>query len=188
MVYSADDWKLPAPLAAQPGVRAICAAVVKGTHCGDPVVPNTPLCERHGGKYLLGRTSALLRREAMRMQLLDDLIDGAKTAVRTYMEVMETGEKDADRIRAADRVLELLGFRGESQASPLPQVDETILPGGQATEKKDDFIDAHLTELLQQVSIERVTEIIRVTTAAPQNTGQTDERDIIDIDPAPDSD
>jgi hypothetical protein len=65
--------------------------------------------------------------------------------------IMRTGKKDADRLKAADRVLELLGFRDDLEN----------VPGANDGQESD--IDKQLKVLLVSVTNERLSQVIEAT-------------------------
>jgi hypothetical protein len=118
--------------------------------CGNRAVGGTPLCRAHGGTTLSVQEQTRRRIDAVRSELFEHLCASAKEAVETYTVIMRTGKRDADRLRAADRILELLGFRDEM----------THLPG-MATQESE--IDKQLKVLLINVTQEKLSHAIEVT-------------------------
>jgi len=66
----------------------------------------------------------------VRSELFEMLCGAAKEAAETYVTVMRTGKQDRDRLRAADRVLELLGFNDDvanvSHDGPENEIDKQL--------------------------------------------------------------
>lgn len=153
-VYGPKDWRelTGAPLPALPGGSVPCAAIKDdGSTCGNLAVAGTPLCRVHGGTTISVQEQARRRIDAVRSELFEHLCDAAKEAAETYITIMRTGKKDADRLKAADRVLELLGFRD----------DLANVPGANDGQESD--IDKQLKVLLVSVTNERLSQVIEAT-------------------------
>lgn len=153
-VYGPADWRelTGAPLPALPGGSVPCAAIKDdGSTCGNLAVAGTPLCRVHGGTTISVQEQARRRIDAVRSELFEHLCSAAREAAETYTTIMRHGKKDADRLKAADRVLELLGFR-DSVAN---------LPGAEEHHESD--IDKQLKVLLVNVTTERLTQVIEAT-------------------------
>jgi len=171
-VYGPKDWRElnGAPLPALPGGSVMCAAIKEdGETCGNKAVGGTPLCRVHGGTTVSVQEQARRRIDAVRGELFEHLVTSAKQAVEVYTTIMLTGKKDADRLKAADRVLELLGFR--DQITNLP---------GDGPQESD--IDKQLKVLLVQVADDRLQRAIIETTAV--EGGVSERPDAPDADAA----
>lgn len=108
------------------------------------------LCRWHGGGVVIAREQAQRRLEMVRSAMFDELHEAALEAVETYIHIMKHGEKDADRLRAADRVLTLVGLD-----------DRLVEPPKEATDEDD--IDTQLRALLRTAAPERLQRAIEVT-------------------------
>jgi len=152
-VYGPKDWRelTGAPLPSLPGGSVPCAGIKEdGTQCGNLAVSGTPLCRVHGGTTVSVQEQARRRIDAVRSELFEHLVSSAREAVEVYTTVMRTGMKDADRLRAADRVLELLGFN--DHVANLPDHG-----------KQESDIDKQLKVLLVQVSQDKLQQAIEAT-------------------------
>lgn len=116
-VYGPEEWRElnSAPLPNLPGASYQCAALKAddGEQCRNQAIYGTPFCKYHGGTTVSVQEQARRRIEAVKATLFDKLIKAADLAINTYIEVAKAGEKDADRLKAADRILELLGMRDD---------------------------------------------------------------------------
>ena len=151
-VYGPSDWRelTGAPLPSLPGKSIPCAAVKSdGRVCGNFAVAGTPLCRAHGGTTLSVQEQARRRIDAVRSQLFQELCSAAKDAVQVYVTIMNTGKRDADRLRAADRVLEMLGMRDDIAHDPRQDGESEI--------------DKQLKALLSSVTDERLSRAIDTT-------------------------
>lgn len=159
-VYGPKDWRelTGAPLPSVPGGSVPCAAIKEdGNTCGNLAVAGTPLCRVHGGTTISVQEQARRRIDAVRSELFGMLCDAAREAADTYVTIMRTGKKDADRIKAADRVLELLGFRD----------DVANVPGASDHEESD--IDKQLKSLLVSATEARLAQAIESTAVDVDN-------------------
>ena len=132
-VYGPSDWRelTGAPIPRLPGGSISCAAIKDdGQVCGNRAVAGTPLCRSHGGTTVSVQEQARRRIDMVRSELFEMLCGAAKEAAETYVTVMRTGKQDRDRLRAADRVLELLGFNDDvanvSHDGPENEIDKQL--------------------------------------------------------------
>lgn len=128
-----------------------CARLkANGERCRNRALPGSDICAPHGGNTELALGAARRRIEMVRSQLFETLIEAAEDATQTYVNIMRYGKKDADKIKAADRVLTLLGFQPNA---PVIRVE--------ATKDEHDDIDDRLRALLAEAaSKDRVGDII----------------------------
>lgn len=109
------------------------------------------LCRFHGGGTIISQDQARRRLEMIRSAMFDELCEAAVEAVETYIHIMKHGEKDTDRLRAADRVLMLMG------------VDDTLVEKPERGDDHEDDIDSQLRRLLATAAPERLQRAIEVT-------------------------
>lgn len=112
--------------------------------------PGVGVCRFHGGLSAITQDQARRRIEMVRSAMFDELCEAALEAVETYVHIMRNGEKDGDRLRAADRVLQLIGL--DDQVSGVPK----------DTGEQED-IDEQLRTLLAVAAPERLQRAIEVT-------------------------
>lgn len=151
-----DEWRelnrapLPETAAKYP-----CAALKSetGDPCKNDAIAGTPFCRFHGGTTVAVQDQARRRIEAVKATLFDKLLRAANTAVDTYIEVCKSGEKDSDRLRAADRILELVGVRED--------IISVHVSG--TTEHQVTDLDAALVTALRTVGEERFSRAIDTT-------------------------
>lgn len=132
-------------------IRQQCRAIKRdGERCSlSEMSTGVGLCRHHGGGLLITQDQARRRIEMVRSAMFDELCEASLEAVETYLHIMKHGEKDADRLRAADRVLALAGL--EDRLITVPGAGE------------EDDIDSQLRGLLAQVPPERLARAIEAT-------------------------
>lgn len=156
-MISPDEWRELANAAA--GVpddltRQQCRALKRdGDRCKlTESAVGIGVCRFHGGGLLITQEQARRRIEMVRSAMFDELCEAALEAVETYVHIMKTGEKDSDRLRAADRVLMLVG------------IDDSIVePPKRAGDTEEDDIDSQIRGLLATAAPERLQRAIEVT-------------------------
>ena len=162
-VYGPKDWRElnAVPVPSLPGGSVLCAAIKdNGEVCGNRAVGGTPLCQYHGGTTMSVQAQARRRIDMVRSELFELLTGATKEAAETYIMIMRTGKRDADRLRAADRVLELVGFR------------DTVANVPGAGPVSD--IDQQLAGLLKTATEERLKRAIEVTSSEASDDGSGD--------------
>lgn len=118
--------------------------------CSADARPGSILCGRHGANLPDMRREAAERIALARLTSLNTVILAVEEAVGTYLTVMRHGDKGSDRIKAADRVLELAGM-------PLgkPLVDVKIDMHGLRPD--EDPRDSRLLSIIERLDAERAT-------------------------------
>lgn len=152
-VYSQKDWRelTGQPLPNLPATAVMCAAIKdSGDPCGNKAMHGLEFCRHHGGNTLAVQDMARRRIEAVRSELFEHLVMSARDAVETYTTIMKTGKRDADRLKAADRVLELLGMGDDVAQLPHQQ-------------KEESEIDKQLAVLLVHVTNEKLQRAMETT-------------------------
>ena len=156
-VYGPDDWRQLTQAASPvvPGLmRTMCSAVKDdGEDCKMKALPGGVLCAYHGGNTVIAMDQNRRRLDMVRAQLFDTLVDAGSEAIDTYVAIMRDGKKDSDRLRAADRILELMGIRDQV-------VQVKVTQQAEATDLEDEIF-----KLLAHVTQERMGEIIETTEA-----------------------
>jgi hypothetical protein len=156
MVYGPSDWReltyAPAPV--MPVKVPRCAAIKNnGEDCKLDAIAGAMFCRFHGGTTHAVQEQTRRRLDAVRSEMFEQLVAAAGEAVSTYIEIMRNGKKESDRLRAADRVLELIGVRD--------QVVEVHVKT--STEPTD--IERELLTLLTEVAGDRLNEVIDVVSS-----------------------
>lgn len=163
VVYGPQDWR-PLNEAPMPDVptRSIRCAGVKemGEPCNALAVGGTIFCRVHGGTTVSVQAQARARLDQVRSVLFDTLVDAAKDAVEVYTEVMRHGKRDADRLRAADSVLKLLGF--DESVSQVPGGDAPVITS----------LDQELTDLFRRAAVDRLSRVIDVASAEHEEVSE----------------
>jgi hypothetical protein len=111
----------------------------------------------HRGTTVSVQEQTRRRIDAVRSTLFDKLVDAAERAVDVYIGVMDDEKAGPKyRMQAADRVLELMGFR-----------DQVIQVEVKQTQEVSD-LDRELLTVLQSVSEQRIIQAIEaVSTEVP---------------------
>jgi len=111
-------------------------------------MPASILCSVHGGRLPDERRAVAERVELAKMTVLNTLIATVERAAAVYIGIMDDPtEKATDRIKAADRVMEMAGLRN---GQPLVQVN--VQTGLRPTE---DARDARLIGIIERHNAER---------------------------------
>lgn len=126
----------------------------------DEAEPASLLCRAHGGRLPDERRAAAERVELAKLTVLNTLVLAVEEAAGVYLEIMrDQGEKASDRIKAADRVLEMTGLRA-GQPLVQVQINTGLRPAEDARDARlVDIIrrlDSQRAELLQRTAIEAV--------------------------------
>jgi hypothetical protein len=127
-----------------------------GDRCRNRALAGSDICAPHGGNTELALGAARRRIEMVRSQLFETLIDAAEQATETYVNIMRYGKKDADKIKAADRILTLLGFQPnapvihvENKEAEHDDIDDrlrTLLAEAESKGRVGDIIDAEVID------------------------------------------
>jgi hypothetical protein len=156
-----DEWKElnGVDLPELGGVGSVRCAAVKssGERCRNVAIEGCDLCRFHGGTTVSVQEQTRRRIDAVRSTLFDKLVDAAERAVDVYIGVMDDEKAGPKyRMQAADRVLELMGFR-----------DQVIQVEVKQTQEVSD-LDRELLTVLQSVSEQRIIQAIEaVSTEVP---------------------
>jgi hypothetical protein len=121
--------------------------------CGRDAEPAALMCGQHGGRLPDQRRATAERVELAKMTVLNTLVGAVEEAVSVYLGIMrDPTEKANDRIRAADRVLEIAGIR---TGQPLVQVQVNT-----GLRPQEDSRDARLVAIIEKNNRERA-ELLR---------------------------
>ena len=154
-VHGPKDWRplthAPVPVIMQDMPTEQCAAIKdNGDQCLNRSVHGQIFCASHGGNTLQVQDQTRRRLDTVRSTMFDKLVDAANEAVDTYITIMRHGKKDSDRLKAADRVLEMLGVRDQ-----VIEVKHT-----HSIEPTD--LEAELLGLLKNTTKEKIAGIIDI--------------------------
>ena len=153
-VFGPNDWRplthasVPAIASSIPTVQ--CSAIKdNGDQCLNRAMHGQLFCSSHGGTVLQVQEQTRRRLDTVRSAMFDTLVNAAEEAVDTYIEIMRNGKRDADKLKAADRVLEMLGVRDQvievkhTHSLEPTDIEREILGLLKNTtkEKLDDIID-----------------------------------------------
>ncbi len=134
--------------------------------CTREAKPASILCSVCGGEDRdQQRREIAERTELAKLVSFNSLLAGVEEAIATYFSVMRNGEKDADRLRAADRILELAGFKTQGPLVAV-QVNNTGL-------RQEDHRDARLLDVIRRLDAEKAEQIQAriLDTVATEATG-----------------
>lgn len=116
-------------------------------------MPASLLCSSCGGHLPDERRAVAERVELAKMTVMNTLIGAVEEAVAVYIGIMRhPGEKASDRIKAADRVLEIAGIK---TGQPLVQVQVNT-----GLRPQEDSRDARLIAIIERNNTERA-ELLR---------------------------
>jgi hypothetical protein len=133
-------------------MRCISRSSDGNEQCSEDAEPASIVCRFHGARMPDERRAAAERVELAKLTVLNTLVQTVEEAAATYLHVMRHGEKDADRLKAADRVLEMTGIK---TGQPLVQVQINT-----GLRPQEDARDARLLGIVQKLNAERA-ELLR---------------------------
>jgi hypothetical protein len=122
--------------------------------CSDDALPASLLCRSHGGALPDSRRAAAERVELAKLTVVNTLVATVEEACGVLLQIMRAGEKDSDRLKAVDRVLELAGIR---TGQPLVQVNVQT-----GLRPQEDARDARLVAIIEKLDRERA-DVLRQT-------------------------
>lgn len=116
--------------------------------CKDQAKVGSVLCGRHGANLPELRREAAERIALARLTSFNTVALGVEEAVGTYLEIMRHGDKDATRLRAADRIMELAGV-------PLGKPVFEVKVDQHGLRPQEDPRDARLLSIIERLDTER---------------------------------
>jgi len=119
--------------------------------CAFEAQPGSILCKRHGGDLPQVRRERAERVTLARLAAFNHILAAVEAAAATYVDVMING-KPGDRLRAADRILELAGIK---QGQPVLEVNLNV-----GLQPDADANDAKLLGIIERMNSERA-ELLR---------------------------
>lgn len=115
--------------------------------CTNETSPGSVLCGSCGGNLPDERRAAAERMELAKLSTLNTMISLVEETSLHLVQIMRSGEKDSDRLRAIDRILELAGVR---TGQPLVQVQVNA-----GLRPQEDPRDARLLAIIEKISEDR---------------------------------
>lgn len=128
-------------------MRCVSRSADGNGQCSVEAEPASLLCRQHGATLPDERRAAAERMALAKLTVFNTLVAVVEEACTTYMQVMRHGEKDSDRLKAADRVLELAGIK---TGQPLVQVQVNT-----GLRPQEDSRDARLLGIIRKIDTER---------------------------------
>lgn len=117
------------------------------------------MCKAHGGRLPDERRAAAERVELAKLTVLNTLVQVVEEAAAVYLGIMrDPTEKAADRMKAADRVMEMTGLRS---GQPLVQVQINT-----GLRPQEDARDARLVQIIQRLDAQRAELLQRTAIEA----------------------
>jgi hypothetical protein len=141
-------------------VRCISRSDDGNGQCDRNAEPASLLCSSHGGRLPDERRASAERVELAKLTVLNTLVQVVEEAASVYIGIMrDPTEKATDRIKAADRVMEMAGLRN---GQPLVQVQINT-----GLRPQEDARDARLVAIIEKHNAERAellkTKVIEAT-------------------------
>ena len=130
-----------------PCMRCISRSADGTEQCSEDAAPASIVCSHHGAKLPDERRASAERVELAKLTVLNTLVGVVEEAAATYLSIMRHGDKDSDRLKAADRVMELTGIK-----TGLPLVQVQVNTG---LRPQEDLRDARLVTIVQKLNEER---------------------------------
>jgi hypothetical protein len=128
-------------------MRCVSRSTDGNGQCSDESAPASLLCTKHGATLPDERRAAAERMALAKLTSLNTLLLVTEEAVSVLVQIMRSGEKDSDRLKAVDRVLELTGIK---TGQPLVQVNVNT-----GLRPMEDPRDARLVALISKMDKER---------------------------------